>query len=568
MSSPYDSTHVAAVGRRLMASVIGLLLVSALAVIGIIYTAAEATNAVSTERSVQRTEAALAMMVRSVERFAKDYSWWDDGHQRIAVDRNATFADDNIGWYAAQNLDMASAFVIGPDDRIVFAFVEGKPAAENPFEMFTPNFAQLVEDAHASPLDEPDPAGGFLKVDDQIHIVAVSPYTPEKTSSPWKVEARRSLLVFSRVLDDAFLARMSEDFLLKDLRIAKPGEALYQAAIPLRGPGGQVVGILTWVPDLPGASLMRRILPEIAAAFVVIAAVMLVVLRRAQLAQLKITEAARLLAEQNARLERSEKALIAAKDEAERANRSKAEFLAQLSHEIRTPMNAIVGFSELLGSEAYGPLGSPQYREYAEHIQTSAQHLLNLTNDVLDLSRAEIGRLDLAESGVDVGATIDFVVRMLTKDATAGGIVLTWKMPDGHLMLLADERRLRQMLINIVNNAIKFTPVGGTVSAAAVRRPDGGITVQVTDSGIGIAPADVEKALRPFTKLKADTTRSYEGAGIGLALTRQLVELHGGHIDLDSELGKGTIVSLLFPKERTIEVESSTAVSKKLPKGV
>lgn len=567
MSSPYDSTHVAAVGRRLMASVIGLLLVSALAVIGIIYTAAEATNAVSAERSVQRTEAALAMMVRSVERFAKDYSWWDDGYQRITVDRNATFADDNIGWYAAQSLDMASAFVIGPDDRIVFAFVEGKPAAENPFEMFTPNFARLVEDAHTSPLDEPDPASGFLKVDDQLHIVAVSPYTPEKTSSPWKVEGRRSLLVFSRVLDDAFLARMSEDFLLKDLRIAKPGEALYQAAIPLRGPEGQVVGILTWVPDLPGASLMRRILPEIAAAFVVIAAVMVVVLRRAQLAQLKITEAARLLADQNARLERSEKALIAAKDEAERANRSKAEFLAQLSHEIRTPMNAIVGFSELLGSEAYGSLGSSQYREYAEHIQTSAQHLLNLTNDVLDLSRAEIGRLDLAESGVDVGAAIDFVVRMLTKDATAGGIALTWKMPNGHLMLLADERRLRQMLINIVNNAIKFTPEGGTVSVAAVRRSDGGITVQVTDSGIGIAPADVEKALQPFTKLKADTARSYEGAGIGLALTRQLVELHGGHIDLDSELGKGTIVSLLFPKERTIEVESNTAVSNKLPKG-
>ncbi|MHB1217821.1 MAG: sensor histidine kinase [Alphaproteobacteria bacterium] len=542
-----------------MASVIGLLLVSALAGIGIIYTAAEATNAVSTERSVQRTEAALTMMVRSVERFAKDYSWWDDGHQRIAVDRNATFADDNIGWYAAQNLDMASAFVIGPDDRIVFAFVAGKPAAENPFEMFTPNFSQLAEEAHASPLNEPDPASGFLKIGDQIHIVAISPYTPEKIASPWKVEGRRSLLVFSRVLDDAFLARMSEDFLLKDLHIAKPGEALYRAAIPLRGPGGQVVGILTWVPDLPGASLMRRILPEIAVAFVVIAAVMLVVLRRAQLAQLKITEAARLLAEQNARLERSEQALIAAKDEAERANRSKAEFLAQLSHEIRTPMNAIVGFSELFGSEAYGPLGNPQYREYAEHIQTSAQHLLNLTNDVLDLSRAEIGRLDLAESGVDVGATIDFVIRMLMKDAIAGGVTLTWKMPNGYLKLLADERRFRQMLINVVNNAIKFTPEGGSVTVSAFRRADGGVTVQTKDSGIGIAPADMEKALRPFTKLKADTVRSYEGAGIGLALTRQLVELHGGRIDLESEPGKGTTVCLLFPKERTIEAANTPA---------
>ena len=322
--------------------------------------------------------------------------------------------------------------------------------------------------------------------------------------------------------------------------------------------------VSAWAPGLPGG---LRIPTGAGIAVLAIAAALLAVLRRVSRAREALAEDARRLAAENARLASSEQAVLAAKDEAERANKNKAEFLAQLSHEIRTPMNAIVGFAELFGSEAYGPLGNPRYREYAAHIQTSAQHLLNLTNSVLDLSRAEIGRLDLAETGVEVGAAIDFVTRMLTKDAAAGGVTMTWSMPNGPLTLLADEGRLRQMLINIINNAIKFTPEGGTVSAAALRRPDGGVTIQVADSGIGIAPADVEKALRPFTKLKADTTRNHEGAGIGLALTRQLVELHGGHIDLDSAPNKGTIVSLLFPKERTIEAESGAAVSTGLPKG-
>lgn len=566
MSSPYDNDRAAAIGHRLMASVIGLLVVSALALGAIVYSAADAVNDGSTARSVQRTEAAFRMMIRSVERIAKDYSWWDQAYQKIVLERDPAFADANIGWYAAQNLDMASAFVIAPDDRILFAFVNGKPTEEDPFRMFSGGFEGLVRAARAGAPDEPLPASGFLRVGDRLHIVAVSPYTPERNST-LKVGEQRAVLVFSRALDDAFLARMADDFRLKNLRIGNPGEPGHRAALPLLGPDGQPAATLTWLPDLPGASMMRRILPEAGIAFVAVCAVMFLVLRRAQSAQSKIAEGARLLAQQNARLERNEQALIAARDEAERANKSKAEFLAQLSHEIRTPMNAIVGFSELFGSEAYGPLGNSRYREYAEHIQTSAQHLLNLTNDVLDLSRAEIGRLDLAESGVDVGATIDFVTRMLMKDAIAGGIALTSKIIGGDLRLLADERRLRQMLINLVNNAIKFTPEGGSVVVSAFRRADGGTTIQTKDSGIGIAPADVEKALRPFTKLKADTARSYEGAGIGLALTRQLIELHGGHIDLDSALGKGTTVSLLFPRERTIEAEGSAAVSNRSPKG-
>jgi signal transduction histidine kinase len=250
-------------------------------------------------------------------------------------------------------------------------------------------------------------------------------------------------------------------------------------------------------------------------------------------------------------LQRSENALRTAKETVERTSRGKSEFLANLSHELRTPLNAIVGFAEIFESEAYGPLGNARYRDYSGHIHRSARHMLDLVNDTLDLSRAEVGRLDLIESEISVGQTIETCARMLSRQAEQAGIAISQSVEPALPRLRSDERRVRQIFLNLLSNAIKFTPSGGRVEVGARRHADGGMVVTVADSGIGIAEGDVEKALTPFTRLESGRLHHYEGAGIGLSLTRFLVELHGGQLTIDSEVGLGTRVSLHFPPSRT-----------------
>jgi signal transduction histidine kinase len=245
--------------------------------------------------------------------------------------------------------------------------------------------------------------------------------------------------------------------------------------------------------------------------------------------------------------------LVEAKAKAEIANRTKTEFLANMSHELRTPLNAIMGFSELLKGEMLGPVGNPTYVEYARDIHQSASHLLQIINDILDLSKVEAGKIDLDERSVDLHGLVAASVRLIGERAGEAGVRVSNEVPADLPRLLADERLLKQILVNLLSNSVKFTPSGGTVKVQAWREPNGVMALAVVDSGIGIAEEDLPKVMEPFRQADAALSRKYEGTGLGLPLVKSFIELHRGVFELKSQVGVGTTALSRFPRDRVMD---------------
>lgn len=240
------------------------------------------------------------------------------------------------------------------------------------------------------------------------------------------------------------------------------------------------------------------------------------------------------------------------------ANATKTNFLANMSHELRTPLNAVIGFAEFIQSETFGPAGSPKYIEYAGDIRDAGTHLLSIINDILDLSKIETGKVDLKVAPVAVDESIDSCVQLLRERAKEGDVSVSVDVEEATPRLMCDERMLKQILINLISNAIKFTPPGGDIQIKIWSRPHTGCVFQISDTGIGIEAADIRKALSPFEQVDSDLNRNYEGTGLGLPLSKSLVELHGGSLDLQSELEVGTTVTVRFPASRICK-ESAAA---------
>jgi two-component system, cell cycle sensor histidine kinase PleC len=257
-----------------------------------------------------------------------------------------------------------------------------------------------------------------------------------------------------------------------------------------------------------------------------------------------------LLKQQYAQLQTANVELSRAKQKAEAASRMKTEFLANVSHELRTPLNSIIGFSEMINNEAHGAIGNDKYSSYVRDIHASGQHLLGVVNDILDISKIEVGEFELQEDQVDMAETIETSLRIVHERAASAGITVTSDVASTLPALRGDARRVRQILLNLLSNSIKFTGSGGKVLVRAAGSDDGGITVSVADSGIGIAAEDIEKAMMPFGQVDGRLNRKYEGTGLGLPLAKSLTELHDGRLTLKSAVGKGTTVTLDFPAAR------------------
>ncbi len=252
--------------------------------------------------------------------------------------------------------------------------------------------------------------------------------------------------------------------------------------------------------------------------------------------------------------------LVAAKETAETANAAKDMFLANISHELRTPLNAIIGFSQIIAEELFGSIGEARYKDYANDICASGGHLLSLINDLLDVAKINAGRMEIAPAHLDPSNAINKALRLISVEARRKKLTLAVTIEPDAPPLYADERALQQIIFNIVSNAIKFTPEGGQISVRAGSAEDGGFQIVCEDSGRGIPNNKFDRLFSPFSQINNRFDREEGGSGLGLALVRGLVELHGGYVWLESEYGNGTRACVVLPSEQHRAAGNTVAV--------
>jgi signal transduction histidine kinase len=240
--------------------------------------------------------------------------------------------------------------------------------------------------------------------------------------------------------------------------------------------------------------------------------------------------------------------------EAQKANKSKSDFLANMSHELRTPLNAIIGFSDIISREMLGPVGNPKYSEYSMDINNSGAHLLSIINEILDLAKAESGKLSLQEEDVSMQSCIEECLRTCRPAAEIGEVKLLNSNPDFDFKIRGDRRLLFQIVLNLISNAVKFTPEGGKVELSISANDEDGAFVSVKDTGIGIPPDNIERVMRPFEQVENTYARRHGGTGLGLPYSAKLAELHDGKIQLESVLHRGTVATLWLPPSRLVQI--------------
>ncbi|HWY62459.1 MAG TPA: HAMP domain-containing sensor histidine kinase [Rhizomicrobium sp.] len=242
--------------------------------------------------------------------------------------------------------------------------------------------------------------------------------------------------------------------------------------------------------------------------------------------------------------------------ESQKASVAKSDFLANMSHELRTPLNAVIGFSDIIRTQMYGSSGDPRYAEYAEDIYNSGTHLLAIINDILNLTKVEAGKYELSESRFELDEVVEDCIKRCSVQAAKRNIDVLFNVGGTPPILFGDRRLFLQIFLNLISNAIKFTPDEGRVSIGWQMEPQGAIAIQVSDTGVGIAAEDIERVVRPFEQVSTGYSRSTGGTGLGLPITKRFVELHGGSLVLESVVGAGTTVTIRLPPDRVVSAAS------------
>jgi len=503
------------------------LVVSWAAVISIVYMATSEIDTTNLQREIRLARSTTRLIGDDVSSVAGDYSYWNEAIQNLVLEPNVEWASDNIGKYLLETNGITGAFVVSNDSRTLIAFEDGNLSSVHVFDRFSEGLAQLIAKSEAASIAQPIPVSGLFLSEGQVHLVTASVFMQENPDDGIELGNPRPALILSRVLDEPLLAEYADILQLPGLAIEPVPRS--DASIPLKDPDGKILRNLTWNFESVGYRFLASVGIPIAFAVFFTGLFIWLFLHRV----IEVFHAQRKL---------------------HAANVVKSQFLANTSHELRTPLNAIIGFSEIIKMKMFGPLGSNEkYESYIESIYDSAAHLLSLINDILDVSAIEAGKLSLDEDRLCINTVTQSAVQLVQAQYENKTVQLEVEIPADFPPLLGDMRRIKQILVNLLSNAVKFTPEGGTVCLKAEIDSEGYMAIKVHDTGIGMDKDGIKKSLEPFGQVDSGLNRKQEGAGLGLPLTKSLVEAHEGVLTIESSPKVGTTATARFPAERVVE---------------
>lgn len=521
-------------------------IVSAAAVLVLVSVLGALALTLQAARQVDRTDAAddAALASRTVsrildrmERELTSATVWDAAYEATGVTIDAEWADTNFGSYYHDQFGHDLTFVMR-EKQVVYAAKNGVRANVGALSGFPSAVTRYVADITgkarwARRAGRLSTAGevtrtGLLRIDGVTYLVAMASVTPETAEVAARYAGPPIVVVSARQLNAAFIQQLAADLGLKGLALLEQPPK-HGPSTRLTDMDGASIGALAWSPHNPGLSLIRSIAPWIIIGFIVLAVAGGVLMQR--------------VAEALAKMEAARLALIAAKEAAEAADAAKTRFLANMSHEVRTPLNGVLGMAQVMAADT---LSEPQAKRL-RILEESGQALLALLNDILDIARLEHGGVRLRSEIFDLAALVEASCAAFSGAAAAKGLLLAVDLdPALRGRWTGDPVRLRQVLGNLVANGVKFTEEG-SVTVRVRRAGKGGLRFEVEDTGLGIAPEHLPNLFKTFSQVDSSLTRPHDGAGLGLAISRELVELMSGTIGVHSTPGEGSCFHFTVP---------------------
>lgn len=504
--------------RALVTPVFAAVVASVAAFVILVLFAASEQDTLSLKSEKALLQQDVASLTEQLIMLASDNSLWDAAVERIMLTEDVDWIDYSIGTTAQDVANIDGTVITRADLSVIYALhvQKGSNPVINADTLLSSSAAETLRGLDINLGEEKSRAKGLIRLDG--HLVAYGASLVRATDeSPYEnhLSSERPIVLFYSVLSGDEISQMGQNNMLEKLRFSsiEPDDCARTALLDTRG---ITIGWLAWTTRSPGSQMA---LDMVWPAIILLALVIFAMARFVKRADTLV-------------------------DGLEQANRSKTAFLASMSHEVRTPLNSILGFSELMALELFGKIEGEKNKEYLHLIQDSSSHLLAIINDILDISKLEAGKFEVYAEKIEPYNIISDCVRMVEPSAKDHAITVTHDCENG--VIYSDERIIRQILINILSNAIKFTNQGGAVHLVGERKNEH-YQILVTDNGIGMSQKEIEIALSTFGQVQNEYSKNHSGTGLGLALVKRFITLLDGNMDITSNPGKGTTVTLIFP---------------------
>lgn len=507
--------------RRLLLPVAGVVAVAVMVVIGLVSVTVRGIDRHEIEETRHLAQAAMRQTIDDLARGAQDYTWWDESVRRVVISLDRAWAGHLWGYYQENFRGNQIVMALAPDDSVIMTWHDGRAWFDGPAVTMEPDLDILIDKARAMPLNRPDPVTAWMLIDGEVYAVAVGAITPSDPIWSAAYGYNRGVGIFARKISPLLESRIGQDFLLDDLRLVAPGAPVDGTYIDLPGPSGEPVARLAWQPRTEGREIVLTLLLPVAAALLAMVPLLLVFVRFAR------------------RTVARDMALRDSLSREREVGAMKGNFVSMVSHEFRTPLTAIMASNELL--QHYSErLSEAERREELASIEREVDRLTRMIDEVIVLGQADATGLEFRPQEVDLQACMNEIAdRALLALSSKSNITIHGV--DALGPMFADPQLLELSLGNVLGNAVKYSP-GGEPIEVTVRRSGETIMIEVIDRGIGVPEGDLPLLGRPFHR--AANASRIRGTGLGLAIARSAADAHGGTLDIESTLGRGTKVTL------------------------